>query len=114
MALVDMKRTKADTAKNSGSIDDYPYGLHVSLDGPSLDKLGLDALPKVGDTMHLHAHAHVAEVSEHSRDGGKKSRRVELHLRKMELQPAKKETAAEGAKAAMDRVLPSDKDGDEK
>ncbi len=118
MALVDMKRTpaekKAEKAKydsiGPASGDDYPYGLHINLDHEMLSKLGIDKLPAVGDKMHLHAHAHVTEVSEESREGGKKRRSLRLQMRKMQVEPATKPSAAEGAKAAMDKALAGEDD----
>jgi len=113
--MVDMKRTKAekkarDSAKPSSLEDDYPYGHRVHLDHDDMEKLGMD-MPQVGDKFHLRAHAHVASASEDSREGGKKHRRIELHLRKMAIEhgnkseTAKGERAAKGAKAAMDTAL---------
>lgn len=117
--MVDMARTKAEIkardkehSKPMASEGDYPYGLSVDLDHTMLEKLGIKTLPKVGDKLHLHAHAHVKSVSEDHRDGGKKSRRVELQLRKMMLESSKPSPEGEvedsnfkGAKAAMDRAL---------
>lgn len=86
----------------------YPYGLEVSLEHEQLNKLGMDKLPKVGDKLHLHAHAHVTHVSEHSEEGGKKRRSVRLQLRKMHIQDgelAPERDLAKGAKRAMDKAL---------
>lgn len=120
MALKDMKRSKADKKaqeKRYDSIgspggDDYHHGLGVSLGHEELTKLGMTKLPRVGDKLHLQAHAHVTSVSENHRDGGKKERRIELQLRKMEVAAvnrAQKEDVHEGkltgAKAAMDQAL---------
>lgn len=115
MALVDMKRSKAERKKESMPShiggDDYPYGLRVNLDHESLQKLGIDKLPSVGDKLHLHAHAHVVSAEERSTEGGKKHRSVSLELRKMHVGDSGDETAqqkrmAHGAKKAMDEVLP--------
>jgi hypothetical protein len=119
MALVEMKRSKAAKKKDAEgpSIggDDYPYGLRVNLDHESLQKLGIDKLPSVGDKMHLHAHAHVVSAEERSSEGGKKHRSVSLELRKMQIGEHEGETAsqtrlANGAKKAMDEVLPGSKE----
>lgn len=120
MALTDMKRTKADRKAQKekydtvspGGGDDYPYGLSMHLGHEELTKLGLDKLPRVGDKLHLRAHAHVTSVSENHRDGGKSERRIELQLRKMEVAAEKKASEGEihegkltGAMAAMDKAL---------
>lgn len=126
MALTDMKRTKQERkARDSemkaslpGSEDSYPYGLSVHLDHESLGKLGVDKLPNVGDKLHLHAHAHVTEVREENREGGKKHRHVTLQLRKMALgahedDAHKSQVAAKGAKGAMDAALAEQEQADD-
>lgn len=120
MALVEMKRSKADRKKTAeqtvgGGGEDYPYGLRVNLDHESLAKLGIDKMPSVGDKLHLHAHAHVVSAEERSTEGGKKHRHVGLELRKMQVGESGDETAqqtrmAHGAKKAMDEVLPGGPD----
>lgn len=119
--MKDMKRTKADKAAEkkrytkpmaAGDGESYPYGLHVSLDHESLKKLGMKSLPKVGDKLHMKAHAHVTEVSEDHRDGENPRRSVRVQLRKMALGAKEskargyiKDEAVEGAKKAMDKAL---------
>lgn len=115
MKMTSMKRTKEDRnqTKQAVSIDnpsseDYPYGLSVDLDHESLEKLGMDKLPRVGQKLHLHAHAHVTSVREEHRDGGKKHRHLTIQLRKMGFDdaPAPSERSLNrGAKSAMDRAL---------
>ena len=127
MAMVDMKRSKVEKKANDQMHlgkpggDDYHHGLTVHLDHESLGKLGIDKLPNVGDVMHMKAHAHVKEVSEEHRDGGKKNRRVVLELRKMEAAAVKKaseqdvtEGNLKGAKAAMDQALDKQEMGGKK
>jgi hypothetical protein len=121
-----MKRTAAEKKARDKSYegkiggDDYPYGLGVSLDHDSLSKLGIHTLPKVGSKIKLHAHAHVKSASEESRDGGQKTRRVELELRHMMLEALKPEHANDeegnlkGAKAAMDKALDAQEMGKSK
>lgn len=111
--MKDMKRTKAEK-KGEGTLkapsmtqDDYPYGLRVRLEHESLNKLGMSKLPKVGDKLHLHAHAHVVSTEERSGEDGKKRRHVEVELRKMDLGGAPKDEAElnKGAKRIMDKAL---------
>jgi hypothetical protein len=118
--MKDMKRTKADRKSDKeamkptlGEGSDYHHGLSVHLDHESLKKLGMHTLPKVGDKLHLHAHAHVTEVREEHRDGGKPNSSVHLQLRKMDVQGMQKddsESRAE-AKAEMDKALSKHKGG---
>jgi hypothetical protein len=63
----------------------YPYGLCISFDEDTLEKLGLDGeLPKVGMMIHLIAMAKVTSVSQNEReksDGSKENcSRVELQI----------------------------------
>jgi hypothetical protein len=139
--LTDMKRTKADKkAEEEGNLkghaidgEDYPYGLSIRLDHHSLKKLGMhNSLPKVGSKIMLHAHAHVKSASEHSEEGGKKRRHVELELRHMAVEghePGKGKGAEtngdteemnKGMKKAMDKAVvgpkeegSEDEDGEE-
>lgn len=120
MAMVDMKRSKAekkstDTPMKSPG-DDYGYGLEVRLEHEHLKKLGITKLPQVGQKMNLAAHAHVTNVSEHHGEGDSTPRRhVTLQLRKMELGTGAQSTDApdeeqaeeskKGARAAMDSAL---------
>lgn len=116
MALVDLKRSKkeqkAEVASPKGG-DEYGYGLNINLDHEHLKKLGIKDLPEPGSVMHLRAHAHVRDTSEHNDEDGKPRRTVNLQLRKMELKAEQKaaddpqiqEGKLRGAKAAMDKAL---------
>lgn len=121
MKMTDMKRTKAETKENDGPMkssgDSYPYGLSVHLDHHALKKLGMhDKLPRVGDRIKLHAHAHVTSVSQDSREGGKPNSRVELQLRHMGVEHGADkgmgksgDTEAamnKGMKGAIDKAMP--------
>lgn len=46
----------------------YPWGLQVTLDNDSLEKLGLKSLPKVGSSLYLGANVEVTSVSEDERE----------------------------------------------
>lgn len=94
MKMTDMKRSKKERKEENGPMkvdgDSYPYGLSVRLDHHSLKKLGMhEKLPKVGDKIKMHAHAHVTSVSQHSREGegGTPNTHVELQLRHMAVEP---------------------------
>jgi hypothetical protein len=124
--MVDMKSSKAERKAEREPVkmdgDAYPYGLSVRLDHHSLKKLGMhDKLPKVGDKIKLHAHAHVTSVSDHSSEGGESQKHVELQLRHMGVEGMGKnlekpdgdteEGMKKGAKAAMDKVLGPKEEG---
>lgn len=88
MKLTDMKMTKAEKKETSPmavseySGPDFPYGLKVCLDNASLEKLGLDALPKVGAKMSISAVGVVVEVSQHE-SKNHESRRVEIQIQRL-------------------------------
>lgn len=93
--MIDMAHTPEDVKKELAEMGSpasaaplvgvYPYGLCISLDDETLQKLKLDGeLPSVGEMIHLCAMAKVTSVSENEREdtnGGKKTcRRVELQI----------------------------------
>jgi hypothetical protein len=66
----------------------YPYGLTVSLDNDSLEKLGISQLPDVNETYTLVAQVRVTSVSANESDYGK-SRSVGLQITDMALEDGK-------------------------
>jgi len=93
-ALVSMKIRQADRDKlmepKSMATDgpDYPWGLSITLDDDSLEKLGLD-LPEVGTMMTLVANVKVTNVSE-SASPTYKQRSLGLQITEMALEDGKK------------------------
>ena len=93
MKLVDMKSTAAEKKERNkecyptvaGGGDDYPYGLTLNLDNDQLKKLGVDNLPKAGETMTLNAKCKVISIRQSDRDGGKAERSMEIQLQKIGL-----------------------------
>lgn len=98
--MISMARTPAEakkevekydmpaTASPVASVPTYPYGLCISLDEETLEKLGMDGeLPAVGEVMQFTAMAKVtsASQSEHERSGGSKEQccRIELQITDM-------------------------------
>lgn len=91
MDLVDVKRTAADKEREKKKYEtlgspieseDYPYGLRISLDNDTLEKLGLSGELKSEDVVHLMAEGAVIE-SRSSTVNGKTQRSVEIQLRKI-------------------------------
>lgn len=100
--MKDMKLTKDEgkeieptvgEAKDSGPR--YPYGLELRLENPTLEKLGMDSLPKVGRKLRIEAIAEVTGVSSNEHNGHK-SKCVTLQITKMEV--------ASGARTAEEAV----------
>ena len=88
--MVSLKRTKAEKKENGGgpvpsNIDpDYDYGTRISLNKTSLDKLGIDTLPKVGEKLHIDAMVEVVSISSNaSKDSNSKS--VEFQITDMKI-----------------------------
>jgi hypothetical protein len=88
---MDMVSMKRDVVKEYtlGGVDPtpspYPYGLSICLDEDSIGKLGLIALPMVGEKMTLTAKVEVRGVSMSESAGRGKDRRVELQITDMAL-----------------------------
>lgn len=86
--LVSMKMSKAEAKKlMEPSLAErdrprYPWGLTVRLDKDSLDKLGIDELPGVGDSYVLIAKVDVVSVSSNQSEGGS-SKNLELQITQM-------------------------------
>lgn len=83
--LVDMRKTPAEKLEDAncmtlGAVNEYPYGLCLSLGNDELDKLGADHTDlTVGDIVDLRAMARVTSISENETEEGKKCR-VELQI----------------------------------
>jgi hypothetical protein len=63
----------------------YPYGLVVCLDEQSIKKLGLIAMPMVGEKMKLNAVVEVRSVGINDSSERGKDRRIELQITDMAL-----------------------------
>lgn len=87
MALINMKQ-KPEREEMPGEIDKdeprYPYGLCLSLDKNSLEKLGITALPKVGGEMMITAKAKITGTSQYDSQGVS-DMRVELQITDMNI-----------------------------
>jgi len=87
--MINMKRSPKDKATLgdccAADRPEYPYGLCINLDRESLEKLGITALPAVGDQLQLTALVTVQSVSEYERQEEGKSRDVSLQITDMAL-----------------------------
>lgn len=100
--LIEMKRApeRPVEAASAPSADApvYPWGLQVSLDHESLERLGMEALPDAGAVFTVTARACVTAVSQDERAGPDGTpvahRRVELQIEALALAPAKRPAGA--------------------
>jgi hypothetical protein len=83
-SLVDMKKPKKKEQPEDVPKSAYPYGLELTLEDDSLDKLGLDSLPDVGDTFEVHGIGEVIRVSENASERDS-SRSICLQITKLAL-----------------------------
>jgi hypothetical protein len=101
---VDLKRPKESLKPGSvGKVspDPYSYDHRISLDADAMNKLGVDALPNVGDEFHGHFKAKVHSVSSSAEAGtgpqGKSEKRVTLQIHHMGIQQQSKNSGPLGA-----------------
>lgn len=78
--------------------EEYPWGLRITLDDETLDKLGLGMLPKVGGEVTFTAKAVVTSVSQHECDDGDgpdTEQTVCLQITDMQMGAAPRKSAAD-------------------
>lgn len=86
--LADMSLSKAERkesmpqAVSESDGPRFPYGLTLRLDNASLEKLGIDSLPKVGAKMVIQAEGVVISVSSHESEN-RDDRNVEIQIQKL-------------------------------
>ena len=82
----------------------FPHGLTINLDNESLQKLGFDSLPDVGEDFIVVGIGPVTHASEHRRQGDKVDRSITIQLESIEVGPVNEEaeTAVEVVSAAID------------
>lgn len=87
--LVNMLNTPAEAQEeNSPSTSDapaYPWGLCITLNDGSLEKLGVKALPAVGTEVTIVARATVSRTSANATEGGDDYSSVDLQITDMQV-----------------------------
>ena len=73
----------------------YPYGLRISLENETLNKLGLDDLPKVGSYVKIRAEACVVSVSSNEDEGGKPRRSLAVQIERLAIDENEPESMEE-------------------
>lgn len=87
--LVDMKRSKKERGSSHDvALDEpaIPFGLSITLDDKSLDKLAFKELPAVGARMVVTAIGTVTSVSQHDSNRNK-NRDVTIELARLDVSP---------------------------
>lgn len=93
MALKNMKMAPEDMYPkpvNPDSSNQYPYGLALHLDEPTLKKLGIKDIPEVGQKLKLSAIVEVCSTNVNENKSGE-SRCLGLQITDMDLQKSKSE-----------------------
>ena len=98
MPMIDMAKSAFEVTKEKADwsapmsaaamVDKYPWGLSISFDQDTLEKLGLDgAMPDVGSVFKFTAEARITSASQNEREssegGTKMDNRVEAQIVKM-------------------------------
>ena len=87
MEMKSMKMTKYESteAVSPQKIEGprYPYGLNLRLENESIERLGIESLPKVGDEVMIIAKAKVESVSMSENSDKTKNRCVSLQITDM-------------------------------
>lgn len=96
--LVDMTLTAADARKMTepsiaADAPRYPWGLSISIDGDALERLGIEDLPEVGESLQLRALVEVTSTSINESQTEQR-RSLGLQITAMCLEPAPKKSDA--------------------
>ena len=88
-SLINMQQT-AEEAKEyadpkPADAPKYPWGLCITLNDDSLEKLGVAALPAVDTEVTIIAKAMVSRTSEYQTQGGESERSLDLQITDMQL-----------------------------
>lgn len=96
MELKSMKRTPGEgEVMGEGERPEYPMGLSMRLGDEELEKLGVSAMPEVGDSMMAMARVEVRSAEQSDIDGEGVERSVMLQVTDMAIQPGQRTDAAQ-------------------
>jgi hypothetical protein len=87
--LINMQQSaeeaKEYTDPKASDAPKYPWGLCITLNDDSLEKLGIDALPAVDVEVTIIAKATVSRTSEYQTQGGESERSLDLQITDMQV-----------------------------
>jgi hypothetical protein len=88
-SLINMEMSQEEakeyTAPTPADAPKYPWGLCITLNDDSLDKLGVKTLPGVETEVTIVAKATVSRISENQTQGGESERSMDLQITDMQL-----------------------------
>ena len=88
-SLINMQQTaeeaKEYTEPKAIDAPKYPWGLCITLNDDSLDKLDIDKLPSVETEVTIVAKAQVSRISENQTQGGESNRSMDLQITDMRI-----------------------------
>jgi hypothetical protein len=79
------EEAKEETQPKAADAPKYPWGLCITLNDDSLEKLGLDKLPAVETEVMIIAKAVVSRFSEYQTQGGESERSLDLQITDMQI-----------------------------
>lgn len=79
------EEAKEETQPSPADAPKYPWGLCITLNDDSLEKLGVDSLPEVETEVTIVAKAQVSRTSAYQSNGGEAERSMELQITDMQL-----------------------------
>ncbi len=88
-SLVNMQQSaeeaKEYTEPKPADAPKYPWGLCITLNDDSLEKLGISSLPEVETEVTIIAKAQVSRTSEYQTQGGESERSLDLQITDMQV-----------------------------
>jgi hypothetical protein len=92
------EETKEYTQPEPSDAPKYPWGLCITLDDGSLEKLGVEELPEAGAEVTIVAKATVSSVRQYQTQGSENERSMELQITDMQIGGLKTDLAEQTAK----------------
>lgn len=84
-SLINMQQSTEEVKEYVADAPKYPWGLCITLNDDSLDKLGVKTLPSVETTVTIVAKATVSRISENQTQGGEADRSMDLQITDMQI-----------------------------
>ena len=91
MALINMKMSKEEIKESEPTIQKpkeprYPWGLELSLNDESLDKLDMEAIDfKVGDVVGIRAKGNVTRLSSNQSENGESRESIDIQITDLDI-----------------------------